>query len=307
MRTPLTELWHIGIARRRINECTLPDGLRAAEKIWLPHPGSFRFIADPFGIWNNGMLTVFAEYLDYRIKRGEIHYYCYDEALEFQSQGIALQAPYHLSYPYVLTENGETYLLPEASKSGKLTLYRARHFPADWEPIATLLELPAIDATPVSHEGRWWLFFALPGENGRAMRELHLAYADTLTGPYTLHPQNPIRTGLADSRMGGTPFLLPLPAGEGRGEGILHLPMQNCTDGYGAAMTTLRVDTLTATEFAATPIQHLSPNNIHPDYPDGIHTLAAAGDVTLFDVKRLHPSHARRWVNMQRRLRRVIR
>jgi hypothetical protein len=296
--TKETDIWHVGIAHAPIH-AFLDAGTRAALTFhWLPTPRAFTFIADPFAHRSaDGTLTIFVEALDYRVKRGEIAYYQLDASGNLCAQGTALTAPVHLSYPYLIEDNGTLYLLPEAHSSGTLTLYRAERFPDQWQRIADLLPLPAIDASVINFENRWWMFFALPGEGGHALRELHIAYADQLIGPWILHPQNPVRDTLNSGRMGGTPFVH---------EGTLYLPMQDCTRTYGGGMTLLRVTHLSPTHFAAEIATQFGAAGFNPDYPDGIHTVSSCGDITIIDVKRSFHSLLRRAIDWQRRLKRLI-
>jgi hypothetical protein len=289
-------MWHVGIAAAPIaNFLATPT---PCSTVWLPNPRPFCFIADPFAMRAaDGTLSVLVEAFDYRTKHGEIHYYQYSPDLKFLTQGVALRTNAHLSYPYLIAHQGDIYMLPESFRSGKLTLYRAHEFPYAWEPAATLLDLPAIDASPVHYHGQWWMFFSLPGDNQRALRELHLAYADDLLGPWTMHPQNPIRTGLDGSRMGGTPFTH---------EGALYLPMQDSTHGYGSGLTLLKVTALSRDDFAAVAVNHLSGNGLHADYRDGMHTLSACGALTVFDVKQISHSPMRRLIDVERRIRRMF-
>ncbi len=290
-----TDLWHVGIAHAPIE--TFLHSQPIPPITWLPRKRPFTFIADPFAVRiDNGALMVFVEAFDYRDKRGEIDYYHYSADYRLLANGVALKAATHLSYPYLIAHRGETYMLPEAHRTGKLTLYRCDAMPNQWQPVADLLPLPAIDASVIQHDGRWWMFFALAGADRRALRELHVAYADDLLGPWQLHAGNPVRTGLSSSRMGGTPFIH---------AGALHLPMQDCTQTYGGAIQFLRVDRLSPSEFAATPIHTLTASGIHLEFPDGIHTIAACSNVTLIDVKRCDRSIGRVGVDWQRRLRRL--
>ncbi|MEI9904227.1 MAG: hypothetical protein WDN06_09760 [Asticcacaulis sp.] len=128
------------------------------------------------------------------------------------------------------------------------------------------------------------------------MRELHVACAEALTGPWRQHAGNPVREALDSTRPGGLPFVH---------DGAPHLPVQDCTGTYGAALNVLRIEALTPERFTASPVRRFMPG-LHPGYPDGLHTLSAVGDVTLIDVKRLDRS-SRLWVDLQRRLRRLIR
>ncbi|MGZ3298812.1 MAG: glucosamine inositolphosphorylceramide transferase family protein [Asticcacaulis sp.] len=291
----ITELWQVGIVHRP-PAAVASEGVAGAGITWLPEPGSFRFNADPFGLWQDGHFHVLVEAYDYRTKRGEIHYYSYDRDWTLTARGVALKKPFHLSYPFLIREGDDIYMLPEAHRGGKLTLYRAVDFPARWAPAGDLLDLPAIDATVFQHDGLWWMTYALPGEDNRAMRELHAAYARRLTGPWTPHSANPLRTGLEASRPGGAP----VEAG-----GALYLPMQDCTTGYGVALNLLRIGELTPQRWRADIAGRLGPEGVHPDFGDGLHTLSGDGEVSLIDVKRLDASPGRIWVDLQRRMGRL--
>ena len=179
-----------------------------------------------------------------------------------------------------------------------VTLYRCTRFPDTWTPAVQLLDMPAIDATVTRYDGRWWMFYALPGPDGRAMRELHIAWADRLQGPWQPHAGNPVRTGFETSRPGGTPFLR---------DGKLHVPMQDCTTTYGAAINLLRIDILTPDTFAAEPLNRLSPDGWLSGYGDGLHTLSGAGDVTFIDVKQIRRSWQEPLIKLEYKLRRLLR
>lgn len=292
---PATEIWQVGIARTPIASFIHPSTV--PQITWLPQPKPFCFIADPFGhVDAAGNLTILVEALDYRSKRGVIDYYRYDAALTLCATGVALRAPYHLSYPFLLEHDGQVYMLPEAHRSGKLTLYRAVNFPTRWEAVATLLDMPAIDASIIHYQDTWWMFFALPGSNGRAMNELHIAYADSLLTPWRLHPQNPVRTGYDSSRMGGTPFIH---------EERLYLPVQDCRKTYGGALRLLRVDSMTTHHFHAMVAHDIAASLFATGY-EGCHTLSACEGFTLFDVKKTQYSAQRYLIDWQRRLKRVL-
>lgn len=289
--SPPSDIWKVGIVHAPIH--TMLTSFSAPPVTWLPDQNPFCFIADPFAIRKNGLLSIMAEAYDYRTKKGRIDFFQYDTRFQLVEQGTAFAPPFHVSYPFLLEDSGEIYMLPEAHKSGVLTLYRARHFPDVWEKVTDLLALPAIDATILHVEDRWWMFFALPGTGNRAVSELHLAYAHTLTGPWKMHAANPVRTDITSSRMGGTPFMH---------ENNIYIPTQDCSKTYGGGVTLLRIDVLTETQFSATPVRHMLPEYFSTDYADGLHTLSACGEITLFDVKKIHRSPMRHFINLKRRI-----
>ena len=290
------DLWRSGFVRRSLASVHA-GGVVARDVTWLPDQGGFAYVADPFGIERDGLLTVFAEHFDYRSRRGEIRYFQYDATNALVAEGVALAEPHHLSYPSLIEDGGELYMLPEGYKSGGLTLYRCVRFPDQWEPAHRILDVPAIDATVVRHGAKWWMFYALPGPADRAMRELHVAFADSLMGPWTPHAANPVRTGFEASRPGGTAFVH---------DGALHLPVQDCSTTYGAAINLLRIDLLTSETFEARPVKRFEPTGLLADHEDGLHTLSGLGDVTFVDVKRILSSSSEGWIKAQFKLRRLL-
>jgi hypothetical protein len=233
-----------------------------------------RFLADPFGLWRDGRLHVFAEAYDYRTRHGVIDWLALTPEGGVTSRETVLAEPWHLSYPVVMEAEDETWMLPEAWRSGTSWLYRAVDFPRRWERAHVLaLDVVPVDATPFLHEGRWWLFYSPAGIDA-----LHAAFADRILGPWRPHPLNPLRTGTDGSRPGGTPAIV---------EGGLVLPVQDGSRTYGGAVRPLAIDRLTPDRFEARlgpPIA--APAALAP-YVDGLHTLAGVGDVTLIDSKRV--------------------
>jgi len=150
------DIWRPAIIRAPLEEVIARRSIAGLPLQWLPPMESFRFLADPFGLWRDGRLHVFVETYDYRVRRGAIEVLIFNAGLELVERRAALSEPWHLSYPYVFEAEGETWMLPEAHRSGRLTLYRAVEFPHRWEAAQVIaLDHVAIDATPLRHEGLW--------------------------------------------------------------------------------------------------------------------------------------------------------
>jgi hypothetical protein len=294
MARPL-DIWRSAIVKQTVAEVLL-DGIKRDSVVWLSEMRSCAFRADPFGLWRDSHLYVFAEAYDYRTRIGHIDVLVYDGALNLLETRPVLNTPWHLSYPFVFEAEGETWMLPEGYKSGTLTLYRARSFPDNWEAVCAIpLDGPAIDATPFWHDGRWWLFYA-PSYNPSVRRSnLHVAWSDRLTGPWQLHPLNPVRVDLASTRPGGTPVVL---------DGTIILPVQDCRSTYGGAIRALSIEVLDETRFVASDRAGLAAPDWMAPFTEGCHTLAAAGPVTLIDVKRTEASLLGEAVRIQGVLRR---
>jgi hypothetical protein len=275
------DIWRCAIVKQPA-EVILRGGIDASSVVWLPDmpPGSFR--ADPFALWRGGHLHVFAEAFDYRDRVGHIDLLIFDRDLNLLECRTVLKTPWHLSYPFVFEADGEIWMLPEAFQSGALTLYRARRFPFEWEPVCEVpLDGPAIDATPFFYGEKWWLFYAPSHSKLAKKSHLHVAWSDSLTGPWKLHPLNPVRIDLSSTRPGGTPFAR---------NGVINLPVQDCRATYGAAICILEIDCLDETQFSATVGEMLVAPPWMAPFTEGLHTLATAGSVTLIDVKRMDVS-----------------
>lgn len=254
------------------------DGsLEGAPLRWLPAMRDYSFRADPFGLWQGDRLHIFVERFDYRDRHGVIELFVYDARLNLVYQRDVLVEPWHLSYPFIFEAEGEIWMLPEAHRSGGLTLYQAVDFPHRWERAARIeLDRVAVDATPFHHDGLWWLFYTAADDRRSKIGELRIAYAETLTGRWRPHPANPVRWDVASARPGGTPILI---------DGRIVLPVQDCTLTYGGGLRMLTIERLSPDRFAAEAGPLLVPPSAAPPFA-GMHTLSAAGDVTLVDVKR---------------------
>ena len=274
------DIWRTGIVRVSLAEVLARGGIDGLPIHWLPQPSKkYAFLADPFGLGRDGKLHVFVEALDYRTRRGRIEVFTFDADLDLLDHGFCLSEPWHLSYPYVFEADGDIYMLPEAHRSRGLRLYRAVEFPRSWEPVSRI-QLPeiAVDATPMFHDGRWWIFYS---PAGRPESKLHLAFADRLEGPWKGHPANPVRRGNDGSRPGGTPISV---------DGQVILPVQDCSTTYGEAVRALRFDQMTTDRVSCELGDPIRPPSSLAPYDAGLHTLSACGPFTLFDIKRIDRS-----------------
>lgn len=292
------DLWRCAIVRQD-QASILRDGIDPGRTTWLPEEPHGRFLADPFGLWRDGALYVFAEAFDYRERIGRIEMLRYDSAFRLQDRRIVLREPWHLSYPVVFEADGEIWMLPEAFASGTLTLYRARRFPEVWEPVCAIpLDGAAIDATPWFQDGMWWLFYTPSRKKSARRSHLHLASAPALTGPWRLHPANPVLMDLGGARPGGSVFLR---------DGVPVLPVQDCRGTYGRAVRGLEITRLDASGFAAHHTETLEAPGWMAPCTDGLHTLSAAGPVTLIDVKRMDASLRGKWSRLDGVIRQRLR
>lgn len=266
--------WNIGIINAPIERILSDDG--PPPITWLPtRPGHYS--ADPFAMERNGVLHVLFEDYDQAVGIGSIRHLSIAADGRVSEPEVVLETGVHTSYPFLLEHDGSCFMLPETSAAGELALYEAERFPDRWRRVATLLPgIPAVDASVVHYEGRWWMF-ATRSDHGDN-HNLFIWHSTELSGPWTPHLANPVKTDIRSSRPGGTPFVV---------DGTLYRPAQDASRIYGGRLVVNRVDVLTEGAFRERPVASLAPRPDSP-YPDGIHTLSAAGDRTLVDGNSMH-------------------
>ncbi len=238
-------------------------------------PPADRFWADPCVVHDQGRSFVFFEELVFEQERGRI---C---VVEFVPGGVtgparlAIDAPHHLSYPFVFRHEHEWYMYVESTGCGLQEVYRASAFPNDWVLDRALdLGQPVVDATVAFLEGRWWLFAGTQPTEESTFDDLSLFYGESPLGPWTPHAANPVVTDAGRARPAGRIF---------DSGGATIRPGQNGTPTYGAGIVFNRIVHLDTERYAEEPVSLISPV-WHPKLR-GIHTISAAGPLTVVDAR----------------------
>jgi hypothetical protein len=271
-RITLEESWMIGIIDRPIG--SMVDGPPTPPIRWLGRHQRARYVADPFGVPGDAT-RLYCEELDHRRGVGVIKELTIDGDRVVRERPVPFPSPGHLSYPYLLSEGGVVYCVPEASASRNCRLYRLDGDGA-WRPVATLLSgVAAADPTIFRWEDRYWL--AYTDVDRGPFDSLSLCYADRLTGPWQPHANNPVKVDHASARPAGTPFVH---------EGALYRPAQSCLPWYGGAVALNRVVCCTPVAFREETVRVISPARDGVN-PDGLHTVSSWGQRTLVDGKRM--------------------
>ena len=277
-----TPHWRVGWRRHAGLGTVTTTALPRAGWHDLPDDG-VHFYADPFPFAHDGQTVLFVEDFDHRVQQAVISAVPIGPDGPVGAPVPVLTHEVHLSYPCVLAHAGEVWMIPETSNARTVELYRALEFPWTWERHSVLLDdVVASDATPFLHEGRWWLT-ATVGTGGSFSDGLCLWSAPELWGPWTPHAQNPVLVDIASAR----------PAGRVVSDGTRLLrPVQDCRDGYGAAMAVAEITRLDDDGFDQRVIAHYRPG-------DGwsgsrVHTLNTGGGIETIDGSRLSPRVRRR-------------
>ncbi len=238
----------------------------------LSDPGH-RFFADPFPIWYEGRSYIFFEDYDHRTGKGIVSYVEVGENGPLGPIRPALEEPWHLSYPFLFEDGGRIYMIPESCNARHVALYRAERFPDRWVREGLLLtDVDLSDATICRHGGRLWMFAAAHDGTGSRTDLLSIYSAERLTGPWTPHPLNPV---LVDQRAAR-------PAGNlVEKDGKLWRVAQDCTGGYGSALSIAEVLRLDVTGYEQRLHSVIGPDRSWRGRR--FHTLNRAGRLECID------------------------
>jgi hypothetical protein len=237
------------------------------------------FSADPFPIGWRGRNCIFYEWFDYTANKGVIYGQSFDTHGPVGKPFLALEEPWHLSYPFLIEEGGELYMMPEASISGAVTLYRCVEFPRKWERVSQLLTgIEAADATIFRHDGRFWMTSVIRDGVGGYSDTLAIHHAQNLFGPWEPHALRPVMIDARYARPAGAVV---------ERAGALWRPVQQCSAGYGKGLALARIDTLDPENFSQSIMRMISPGRYWPG--NRLHTLNRSGRLECIDGAILTP------------------
>lgn len=247
-------------------------------------PPKDRFWADPFPVMRNGRNYIFFEELVFTEGKGHISVVEVDRTGLRSGPMRVLEKDYHLSYPFILEQGGELYMIPESGDNRTVELYRCVEFPHRWQLEKILLAGRWFtDATLHGSGANWWMFVNVGIEGGEAHDELHLYSAPGILGPWKPHPRNPVKSDVRSARPAGRVY---------QRDGVLLRPAQICAPIYGSGVALNRVLELSADAYAESECQRILPTR--PGKLLGVHTLNRTGDLCVIDgfMRRLRAGRA---------------
>jgi hypothetical protein len=236
-------------------------------------PSHDGFWADPFPLQRDGKSYVFFEEIPNENGRGHI------SVLEVSRDGQAsrpvrvLERDYHLSYPFLVEDEGQLYMVPETAENRTIEIYRCTEFPYKWRRERVLLDgVFAADATLHRANARWWMFANIAANGAEIHDELHVFTSDALLGEWKPLAGNPVKSDVRCSRPAGRLFAQ---------AGKLYRPSQICAPLYGAGIALQRVTRLDDA------FEEQEERRIVPAQGEGVlglHTINRAGDLSVTDA-----------------------
>ncbi len=283
--------WVIGLIHGDIKEIirtrTLDQNIN-----WLPLTLTDHFYGDPFLLkTEDGNLNILFEDFSIDDNYGNLSLMTFDNSLKQVNQKIILDTKSHLSYPFIFKENNKIYVFPEASHSGSLSCYEYDPVQESLNYLQEIIELPLLDSTILKHNDKYWIFGTLTEK--QSGYRLHVFHSDKLFGPYSPHPENPVKHGLDGTRSAGNFIEV---------DGVIYRPTQNCKKEYGESITINKVNTLNEVNFEEEPYMTIRINKenrkIHGIH--SIHTINVLDDIIAVDGRRWTFSLKNQWKNFLR-------
>jgi hypothetical protein len=263
--------WRIGLRRGATPFGSTPDATSLAGFQWIETPPG-RLWADPFLVERGGVTFLFFEDHDDRTGYAVIRVAEVQADCTLGPPRTALDLGFHLSFPCVFEHDGEMFMLPESLADGTVTLYRATRFPDVWVHEKVLFRGNAADTSLWREGGRCYYFTTLHDRDDRGVKTL-LFVADSLTGEWRLHRDNPVSSDARHARNAGAVF---------RRQGRLFRPSQNGGPSYGYGLNLEEIVTLTDDRYEERPWCTVGPEAL-PFPAMGVHTYNAAGDLEVID------------------------
>lgn len=236
---------------------------------WLKHPYKDRFFADPFILnTDNQKIEVLVEEFLYSEWKGRISLLTIDRnTLKLISNKVLLDLTTHLSFPFVFRENGNIYVAPENSQSGRFSIYFYEN--QELKFLKTLLNQPLVDSIIYKKDDKFLVLGSI--QNGRENGELYMWSSDSLLGDYEPIEGTLIKRGFDSSRRSGDLFEI---------DGELYSSSQYCCKSYGEYLNINKV-----IDIAVNCFKEEKVNSIYSQSPYdlGLHTLNIYCDIAVVD------------------------
>lgn len=234
------------------------------------------FLADPFACKQDGRYFIFVEDSDFR--KGVISVYAVDrQGARAERLGVALDEPFHLSFPFLFRDGQDIFMVPESLENRDIRLYRCTGFPLEWELASVLVaDVAAVDSMIVRRNGRWWMLTTMNSSGvGATDAEFCLYSADHPLGPWVASRSNPLFIDSTRARNGG---LL------SDGESLYRVAQRPDFAAYGKSMAIYRIDEISKDAYSETLIREIEPRFLKGIR--GTHHLHSDGELVVFDFLR---------------------
>jgi hypothetical protein len=213
-----------------------------------------RFLADPVVFRRSNLDACFVEDYDFITKRGRISVFKISGDGN-KELGVALEEPFHLSYPFIFEVNNELYMCPETSDVREIRLYRCVEFPLKWSPHKVLMkDISAVDSNIFHFGDRWWMLSNVDSADIGEHSSEHVFYSDAFDSEaWQPHAKNPVIFDSERARNGG--FF-------SEGGNCFRVFQRQGFDLYGRSMGIAKIKELTTETYREELVSSIEPHFI---------------------------------------------
>jgi len=237
-------------------------------------PPKDRYWADPFVIKKDSMYYIYFEEVLLDNDKGRICYIELDEKGKISESKIALETDFHLSYPFIIEDKNELYMIPETMEQNTIELYKCTNFPNRWELAHVMMkDVQAVDSTIFKYKGKYWMFCNLKSHSNFSINEeLYLFFSESLHGEWISHPLNPIISDIRNSRPAGNIIKV---------DGKIYRPSQDSSIRYGHSININEIIKISESEYEEKTVEYILPKWSKEIW--GVHTVNSDKDITVID------------------------
>ena len=212
------------------------------------------FLADPFVIKYNNKTVIFVEDYSFKNRKGKISAYEINSE-GYKKLGAVIEEEFHLSYPFLIEDKEDLFMVPETHQTNDIRIYRCTEFPLKWKLHKILIsDIGAVDTNIFKFNNKYWLFTNLDTSNSSDYSsELHIFYADNIeSSEWKPHALNPVIFDSKKARNGGMIY--------SEKKHTYRVFQKQGFDNYGESIGISRIKTLTENEYEEEICMNVMPD-----------------------------------------------
>ena len=237
-----------------------------------------RFLADPFVINHNNKTILFVEDYHFKLNKGVISAYEINKK-SYKEIGIAIEEKFHLSYPFLIKDENDLFMIPESSEANDIRIYKNIDFPLKWKLHKILMKnVCAADTNIIKFDNKYWMFTNIDStKTGDCSSELHIFYSnDLITTNWQPHKNNPVIFDSNQARNGGMIF--------SEKNELFRVFQRQDFDMYGRSSGISKIKTLKEDEYKEEILRIIQPNFF--ENIKGTHSFCYNSNVLTIDFVR---------------------
>ena len=212
-----------------------------------------RFLADPFVVNHNDRTILFVEDFSFKSKKGVISAYEIS-SIGYKNIGVAIEERFHLSYPFIIKDNNNIFMIPESNEAKEIRIYKCIEFPLKWSLEEVLMkDISAADTNILKFNDKYWMFTNIDtSKSGDHSSELHIFFSDNLISKnWKPHKNNPVIFDSNQARNGGMIF--------SESNNIFRVFQRQGFDMYGKSIGISQIKILNETQYKEKILTNIEP------------------------------------------------